>query len=125
MARTRSPALGDLRVMSSTVDNSLVSGIGRRLVGWPNPDLNPGANIALSPALRSAVKAVYNFWGKGKYDARFNLDGKSVAAVIPPAYGLNGVYRRKSPIWFNTLKLRSPGNGLPGFCPGLINNSSR
>jgi mono/diheme cytochrome c family protein len=77
----------------STVDNSMASGIGRRLDGWPNLDLNPGAIIALSPALSPAMKAVYNSWGKGKYDARFNIDGKSGPAVIPPAYGLNGVNR--------------------------------
>jgi hypothetical protein len=35
----------------STVDNSVQPGIGRRLDGWPNLDLNPGAIIALSPAL--------------------------------------------------------------------------
>lgn len=38
-------------------------------------DLNPGANIALSPALTPEQKAVYNSWGKGKYDPRFNFDG--------------------------------------------------
>jgi len=75
----------------STVDNSFAPGIGKRLDAWPNHDLNPGAIIALSPALTTAQKAVYNSWGKGKYDARFNFDGKSGPAVIPPAYGLKGV----------------------------------
>ncbi|HET8649890.1 MAG TPA: c-type cytochrome [Gemmatimonadales bacterium] len=75
----------------STVDNSFAPGIGRRLDGWPNRDLNPGAIIALSPALTADQKAVYNSWGPGKYDARFNFDGKSNPEVIPPAYGLLGL----------------------------------
>lgn len=75
----------------STVDNSFAAGIGKRLDGWPNHDLNPGAIIALSPALSAAQKAVYNSWGKGMYDARFNFDGKNGPQVIPPAYGLRGV----------------------------------
>jgi mono/diheme cytochrome c family protein len=77
----------------STVDNSFASGIGRRLDGWPNRDLDPGAIIALSPALSLTMKAVYKSWGKGKYDPRFNLDGKNGPQVIPPAYGLNGIHR--------------------------------
>jgi mono/diheme cytochrome c family protein len=76
----------------STVDNSFAPGIGKRLDGWPNHDLNPGAIIALSPALTPAQKAVYNSWGKGKYDARYNFDGKNNPSVIPPAYGLLGVH---------------------------------
>jgi mono/diheme cytochrome c family protein len=72
----------------STVDNSFAKGIGRRLDGWPNRDLNPGAIIALSPALSAAQKAVYNSWGAGKYDPRFNIDGKNGPVTIPPAYGL-------------------------------------
>jgi hypothetical protein len=76
----------------STVDNSFAPGIGKRLDGWPNHDLNVGAIIALSPTLTAAQKAVYNSWGKGKYDARFNFDGKNGPSVIPPAYGLLGVH---------------------------------
>ena len=77
----------------STVDDSFAPGIGKRLDGWPNRDLNPGAIIALSPALSPAQKAAYNSWGKGKYDPRFNLDGVSSGQVIPPAYGLAGLNR--------------------------------
>lgn len=76
----------------STVDNSFAPGIGRRLDGWPNRDLNPGAIIALSPALDAAKKAVYLSWGKGKYDPRFNIDGLNKPVVIPPAYGLEGIH---------------------------------
>ena len=77
----------------STVDNSFAPGIGKRLDGWANRDLNPGAIIALSPAVPASAKAVYNSWGKGKYDPRFNLDGVNGPQVIPPAYGLLGVHR--------------------------------
>jgi hypothetical protein len=77
----------------STVTNSLAPGIGHRLDGWPNRDLNVGAIIALSPALTARQKAVYNSWGPGMYDARFNQDGKNLPVVIPPAFGLRHVKR--------------------------------
>ena len=77
----------------STVDDSFAPGIGKRLDGWPNRDLNPGAIIALSPALTAQQKAVYNSWGKGKYDPRFNFDGINGPQAIPPAYGLAGIER--------------------------------
>lgn len=85
----------------STVDNAghaanakIPEGIGHRLDGWPNRDLNPGAIIALSPAVApTANAAVYNSWGTGKYDPRFNIDGKiEPAPVIPPAFGLDTVH---------------------------------
>jgi mono/diheme cytochrome c family protein len=77
----------------SSVDNSFAPGIGRRQDGWANVDLNPGAIVALSPALTPAQKAVYSSWGKGRYDPRFNIDGQNTPLVIPPAYGLRGVSR--------------------------------
>jgi hypothetical protein len=77
----------------STVDNSFAPGIGKRLDGYPNRELNPGAIIALSPALTDAQRAVYNSWGPGRYDPRFNFDGKNGPVPIPPAYGLEGVHR--------------------------------
>ena len=86
----------------STVDNSVMPGIGHRKDGWPNRDLNSGAIIALSPALPADKKAVYQSWGPGKYDTRFNLDGKNTPLVIPPAYGLaqvkNETYTAEGPI---------------------------
>jgi mono/diheme cytochrome c family protein len=86
----------------STVDDSFSKGIGHRKDGWPNRDLNVGAIIALSPAITAAQKAVYNSWGAGKYDPRFNLDGKSTPLVLPPAYGLarvrNETYTAEGPI---------------------------
>jgi mono/diheme cytochrome c family protein len=80
-------------ICHSTVDDSFAKGIGNRLDGWPNLDLNPGAIIALSPALPAGTKAVYSSWGPGKYDPRFNLDGLNGPQVIPPAYGLLGINR--------------------------------
>jgi hypothetical protein len=75
----------------SVVDNSVAPGVGGRLDGWPNRDLNVGAIIALSPTLDAATKAVLNSWGPGRYDAYFNHDGMSHPVLIPPAYGLRDV----------------------------------
>jgi cytochrome c553 len=77
----------------STVDNSFAPGIGTRLDGWPNRDLNVGKIVALSPTPTPAQKAVYNSWGPGMYDPRFNIDGKNIPVVIPPAFGLRHVKR--------------------------------
>jgi mono/diheme cytochrome c family protein len=55
--------------------------------------LDPGAIVALSPAVPAATKAVLATWGPGRYDPRFNIDGLSTPLVLPPAYGLLGVDR--------------------------------
>ena len=84
----------------SSVDNSFAPGIGRRLDGWANVDLNVGAIVALSPALDEATKAEFRTWGPGKYDPRHHafdgtniipLNSPSLPIVIPPIYGLKGV----------------------------------
>jgi cytochrome c5 len=84
----------------STVDNSLAPGIGHRLDGWPNRDLNVGAIVSLSPALGDDLKTQFRAWGPGRYDARHHIfDGRSIITIntpsipveIPPAYGLRGV----------------------------------
>ncbi len=75
----------------STVNNSVTAGVGRRLDGLPNRDLNVGAIVALSPVLPAAVKAVFNSWGPGRYDAEYNRDGINSPVVLPPALGLRGV----------------------------------
>jgi hypothetical protein len=75
----------------STVDNSVAPGIGRRLDGYPNRDLDPGLIISLSPALTDAQKAVYRSWGPGLYDPRFNNDGLNGPVLIAPAYGMKDV----------------------------------
>ena len=86
----------------STVDDSVMPGIGHRKDGWPNRDLNVGAIIALSPVLPADKKAVYASWGPGKYDPRYNQDGKNTPLVVPPAYGLaqvkNETYTAEGPI---------------------------
>ena len=86
----------------STVDNALLPGIGYRIDGAPNRDLNIGAIIAMAPILTAEQKAVYQSWGKGKYDPRYNQDGKSTPLVLPPAYGLaqikNETYTAEGPI---------------------------
>jgi mono/diheme cytochrome c family protein len=92
----------------STVDDSFSAGIGHRLDGWANRDLNVGAIVALAPNLQpvadllgvdvATVKKVLSNWGPGKYDAELNVDGKAArpdgktgAVLIPPAFGLAGV----------------------------------
>jgi hypothetical protein len=92
----------------STVDDSLAPGVGRRLDGWANRDLDVGSIIALAPTLRpiadllgtdeDTVRQVLHTWGPGKFDAELLLDGKAVrpdgkpaATLIPPAFGLAGV----------------------------------
>lgn len=92
----------------STVDDSVAPGIGRRLDGWPNRDLNVGAIISLAPDLsfftdlfgipESEVLAIFASWGPGKFDAEipfdgkaFRPDGRSAATLIPPAFGLAGI----------------------------------
>ncbi len=83
----------------STVDHSLTAGIGSRLDGWPNRDLNVGAILGLSPTL-AAFKQEFSEWGPGMYDPRHHVfDGRrlivrhtpSLPVLIPPAYGLQDV----------------------------------
>jgi hypothetical protein len=92
----------------STVDNSFAPGIGKRLDGWANRDLNVGAIVSLAPNLKpitdllgvdvETVKKVLGSWGPGRYDAELDKDGKALrpdgkqaGTLIPPAFGLAGV----------------------------------
>src|SRR4051794_21547429 len=92
----------------STVDNSVTTGVGQRLDGWANRDLNVGAIIAAAPNLEplanvlgvsvGTARQVLNSWGPGKFDAQLLLDGRAfrpdglpAAVLIPPAFGLAGV----------------------------------
>ena len=71
----------------STVDNSFAPGIGKRLDGSANRDLNVGAIVSLAPNLKpftdllgvdvATVKKVLTSWGPGRYDAFLNKDGKA------------------------------------------------
>lgn len=96
----------------STVDDSSAAGVGRRLDGWANRDLNIGAIIAAAPNLEpivellravnpavdaAAVRAVLNSWGPGKFDAELLLDGKTArpdgaaaATMLPDIFALAG-----------------------------------
>jgi hypothetical protein len=92
----------------STVDDSFAPGIGKRLDGWANRDLNVGAIVSLAPNLKpftdllgvdvATVKKVLGSWGAGRFDAEldkdgkaFRPDGKQAGTLIPPAFGLAGV----------------------------------
>jgi len=93
----------------STVDDSFAPGIGRRLDGWANRDLDVGAIIASSPSLEpfvrllgrdeSSIRKDLEGWGPGKFDAHFILDGQSAPVLIPPAFGLAGVNLHTSLGW--------------------------
>ena len=86
----------------STVDDALLPGIGYRLDGWPNRDLDAGKILAKLAAFTPAQKDVLRSWPEGTYDPRFNFDGKSTPLVLPPAYGLaqvtNETYTAEGPI---------------------------
>ena len=92
----------------SRVDDSLAPGVGHRLDGWSNQDLDVGAIVNLSPDLsavasllgvdEATVRTVLKSWGPGRFDAElfmdgkaFRPDGKTAATLIPPAFGLSGV----------------------------------
>jgi hypothetical protein len=92
----------------STVDNSFAPGIGKRLDGWANRDLNIGKILALAPNLEpltqrlgvneELLKKVLTSWGPGKYDAELlhdgkalRPDGKTASTLLPPAFGLAGM----------------------------------
>jgi hypothetical protein len=100
----------------STVDDSFAPGIGNRLDGWANRDLNVGAIISLAPNLQpvadllhtdvATVKSVLATWGPGEFDAQLLMDGKAVrpdggaaSTLIPPAFGMLGVNLSTSTGW--------------------------
>jgi mono/diheme cytochrome c family protein len=91
----------------STVDNALLPGVGHRLDGWPNTDLQVGKVLSMLPIYTPEQKAILASWPKGSYDPRFNFDGKSTPLVLPPAHGLarveNETYSAEGPIsyWNN------------------------
>jgi hypothetical protein len=114
----------------STVDDSLAPGIGKRLDGWPNRDLNVGAIVGLSPSPAiDPFRQEFSQWGPGKYDARHHIfDGanlrllhgsttgpETIPVVIPPAFGLQGVgfetYTGDGPIsyWNNYVGVTQMG----------------
>jgi hypothetical protein len=95
-------------VCHSTVNDSFMKGIGERLDGWPNRDLDIGAIVAMAPNLApmaeplgidvATLTKVLKSWGPGRYDAEVNQDGKAfrpdgktAATLLPAAFGLAGV----------------------------------
>jgi hypothetical protein len=73
----------------STVDDSFAPGIGKRLDGWPNQDLDTGLIVSLAPNLAPMAQQVLGSsnqaaidglkqallsWGPGFYDAEVNID---------------------------------------------------
>src|SRR4051794_8186466 len=128
----------------STVDNAFAPGIGHRLDGWPNRDLNVGAIIGLSPNLQpvadvlgadvATVRKVLASWGPGKFDAELFMDGKafqpngrSAATLIPPAFGLQGVDRHtfegwgSNPYW-NAFVANLEMHGIGNFTDERLDN---
>jgi len=128
----------------STVDDHFAKGIGRRLDGWPNRDLNVGAVVAMAPDLspfetalgvdRATVLTVLQSWGPGKYDAElvldgkaFRPDGKSAATLIPPAFGQSGVNLHtytgwgSTPYW-NAYVAVTQMHGLGSFYDARLND---
>jgi len=126
----------------STVDNSFAPGIGHRLDGWPNRDLNVGAIVSLSPNLQPVadllgvdvptVKKVLASWGPGKYDDEldqdgkaFRPDGKSAATLLPAAFGLAGVNNGTYTGWgsvtyWNAFVANTQMHGKGAFSEPLI-----
>jgi hypothetical protein len=76
-------------ICHSTVDDSFAPGIGKRLDGWPNQDLDTGLIVSLAPNLApmaqqilgsssaaaiAGLKQALLSWGPGMYDAEVNID---------------------------------------------------
>jgi hypothetical protein len=131
----------------SSVDNSFAPGIGHRLDGWANRDLNVGAIIALAPNLSpvtdllqvddATVRQVLHSWGPGKFDAEvfldgkpFGPDGKSAATLIPPAFGLAGVNLHTWTGWggvshWNAFVANLEMHGQGTFIDARLNDASK
>jgi hypothetical protein len=92
----------------STVDNSFAPGIGKRLDGWPNRDLDVGGVMSLTDNAQpiadllhvneATLRNVLAHWGPGKFNAVMMVDGKTMrpdktvaANLIPAAFGLKDV----------------------------------
>jgi hypothetical protein len=134
-------------VCHSTVDNSFAPGIGRRLDGWPNRDLNVGAIVSLAPNKKpltdllqvneATVNKVLAAWGPGKFDAElfldgkgFRPDGKTAAVLIPAAFGLSGVNLHTYTGWgsvpyWNAFVANLEMHGIGNFDDGRLSNSSQ
>lgn len=131
----------------STVDDSFAPGIGRRLDGWANRDLNVGVIVSLAPNLSpftnllkvdaATVRAVLNSWGPGCFDAELDKDGKALrpdgkraCTMIPPAFGLAGINLHtwtgfgSVPYW-NAYVAATEMHGSGTFFDERLNNPSQ
>jgi hypothetical protein len=131
----------------SSVDNSLAPGIGHRLDGWANRDLNVGAIVSLAPNLQpfadllgvdqATVRKVLQSWGPGHFDAELALDGKAFrpdgktsAVLIPPAFGLAGVNLHTWTGWgsvtyWNAFVANLEMHGKGNFFDSRLNNAAQ
>src|SRR5688500_6281946 len=132
----------------STVDDSFAPGIGKRLDGWGNRDLNIGAIVASAPNLQpfsellgvdvATVKDVLNSWGPGRYDAELNMDGKAkrpdgktAATLMPSAFGLAGVNHHTwtggwgTVTYWNAYVANTQMYGKGTFIDARLNNASQ
>jgi hypothetical protein len=131
----------------STVDNSFAPGIGTRLDGWPNRDLDVGTIISLAPNLapvesllgvdNATLKKVLTSWGPGKFDAQIFFDGKarrpdgkSGATLIPAAFGLAGVDLATYTGWgsvtyWNAMVATNEMHGLGRFFDARLTDAKR
>jgi hypothetical protein len=135
-------------VCHSTVDDSFAQGIGNRLDGWPNQDLNVGAIVASAPNLQpladalhtdvATVKTVLLSWGPGMFDATLNLDGKafrpdggSAATRIPSAFGKAGQNLHTweggwgTVTYWNAFVANLEMHGLGNFFDPRLDNSAK
>lgn len=134
-------------VCHSTVDDTFSPGIGHRLDGWPNRDLDVGTIISLAPETKpltdllgvdkETLLKVLKSWGPGKFDAAifmdgkaFRPDGKSAATLIPPAYGLAGVNLHTFEGWgsvtyWNAFVANLEMHGKGTFFDPRLNNSEQ
>ena len=142
----------------STVDDSLAPSIGHRLDGWANRDLDVGKIAAAAPNLspfanllgvsQDTVRAVFNSWGPGKFDAELLLDGKafnpqqvtdgvvtgtnvSGATLIPNAFGLAGFNQHTwtgawgSVSYWNAFVAALEMRGIGRFFDPRLNNPAK
>lgn len=131
----------------STVDDSFAPGIGKRLDGWPNRDLDVGAIIALTDNAQpiadmlhvdeATLRTVLSLWGPGKFPAilfmdgkAFRPDGKIAANLIPAAFGLEGIELTTYTGWgdisyWNSFVANLEMHGKGNFSDPRLNNAEK
>jgi hypothetical protein len=131
----------------STVNDALTKGIGNRLDGWPNRDLDVGAIVAMSPRLTpfeqalqldsGAIRKVLRSWGPGRYDAElihdgkaFRPDGKTGATLLPAAFGMAGINLHTYTGWgsvthWNAYVAVTQMHGKGTFSDARLNNPAK